>query len=327
MNKTKGIASLGAVALLLAACGEDDGEYPSSDLEYIVPYDPGGGADPVGREFSTRLADELGVGATVENLPGGDETVALTDLFGGEPDGYRMSLASHTGLITQPLLNEDLAYQSVDDYSPIVRMLEVPDALFVPEDSPYETLDDFIEAARENPGEITVSAGGQLNEAMLMLLELEEQADIDLNLVAMSGGGEAGTAVLSGEVDAAGVTAAGQMGNVEDGALRPLAHVGTPEFNDSLPGAVSFEEAGYDIPFQTAYMVVAPPGIDDDVLETLEAAALEVAESDEWAEWAEENGYLPSPIAGDDLAEWLRGEEELYQEAVESAQDSDIEEG
>ena len=326
MRKIKAPLAVTSTALLaLVACGGDDGEYPTSGIDYIVPYDPGGGADPVGREFSAMYADELGVSATVENLPGGDETVALTELFNDTPDGYRMSLASHTGLITQPILNESLTYQSVDDYTALVRMVQAPDALLVLDESPYETLDDFIEDARENPGELTLAAGGQLNEAMLMLLELQEQADIDLNLVAMSGGGEASTALMSGEVDAVGIVSSGQVGNIEDGVMRALAHVGTSDFNEILDGAPSFEEEGYDIPFMTAYLAVAPDGIDEDTLATMQEAALSVTESDEWQEWAASNGYLVDPIVGDELEDWMREQEELYDVAVAEAQDSDVE--
>lgn len=325
---TKVFGTGSAAALVLVGCGGDDGNYPSSDFQLVIPYDPGGGADPLGREFSSQLAQELGVNAVVENIPGGGEAIGLSSVINADPDGYRLGQASFSGLVIQPLINDGLSYQGVEDYTPIARMSDTPDALYVPDHSPYETLDDLIEDARENPGEVTVAASGAMNISMFVMVGLEEQADIDLNLLATSGGaGEAATAAMAGEVDAISVTAPGQLGLVEAGELRALAHTGSAEYNDVLPGSISFEEAGFDIPYVSTWVLMAPADLDEDVESTLQEAAVSVAESEDWNQWMGENGNSPAPtMTGDELNQWLAEQEGVYQEAVELVEDSDIEE-
>lgn len=326
--KSSKVLTAAAVALLtVSACASGDGTYPSDDIEFVIPYDPGGGADPVGREFSSELADEMGVRAMVENLPGGGETIGIESVLSSEPDGYRLALASLSGVVIQPLVNDNLSYEGPEDYTPILRLAESPDGLFVPADSPYETLDDLVADARANPGAVSVAGSAAMNATIFSILELERQEDIDINLFAMSGGaGEAVIAALAGEIDAVAASVAGQIGMVEGGELRMLAHNSTPEFNDILPGAVSFEEQGIDIPFSSTYVIVAPAGLDDDTRSTLQESAMAVASSDGWEDWAVENGLYPDPLSGDELTEWLNDQEELYATAVELAEQADVEE-
>lgn len=327
-NKTLVITAASSVALLASGCGGEGEGFPSSDIELVIPYAPGGGADPIGREFSSLLSSKLGVNAIVNNLPGGGEAIGVSDVIGANPDGYTLGQASFSGLIIQPLLNDSLTYRGVDDYTPIARMSDTPDALFVPDDSPYESLQDFIDDARANPGEVTVAASGAMNISMFAMVGLQEEEDIELNLLATSGGaGEAATAALAGEVDAISVTAPGQLGMVEGGQLRALAHTGSSEYNDVLPGSTSFEEEGIEIPYVTTWILMAPSGLDEEALDTLEQIAVDVASSDEWIEWMADNGSVAAPeMTGDELIEWLKEQEEVYTDVIELAEQSDIEE-
>ena len=111
-----------AIALALPGCapsgdnGDDGASYPDGPINYVVPYNPGGSTDPVGREFSRLLAEALGTTAVVENLPGGDETIGLTAVMRAPSDGQSMGLSSATGIIVQPLINESLPFQGPEDY-------------------------------------------------------------------------------------------------------------------------------------------------------------------------------------------------------------------
>lgn len=328
MKKTSASLAAGsALLLVLTGCSSGDEAFPSDDFEFVIPYNPGGGADPVGREFSSRLADELGVRAVVENLPGGGETIGIESVLSSEPDGYRLALATLSGTVIQPLVNDNLSYQTADDFTAILRLAESPDGIFVPADSPYETLDDLIEDARQNPGEVSIAGSAALNATIFSSLQIEEQADVDLNIFAMAGGaGEAVVATLAGEVDAIAASVAGQIGMVEGGELRMLAHNSTPEFNYVLPDAISFEEQGIDIPFSSTYVVVAPAGLDEEALQVLQDNTMAVAESEEWAEWARDMGLLPAPLTGDELATWFDEQADVYADAVELAEQAGVDE-
>lgn len=313
-----------AVVSGCAAEGGDEGTWPGGEqITYVVPYSPGGSTDPVGREFSRQLADAAQGTAVVENLPGGDETIGLTKVIQAEPDGLTLGLSSATGVIVQPLVNENLPFKTAKDYTPIVKMVEAPNALLVAANSSYKTLDDLIADAKRRPGQVRVGTTGELTNNTFVLVSLEDQAGIDLNIVPFSGGaGEAVLATLGGDIDAAIPTAAGQRSFIDSGQLRALAHTGDAAYNEVLPGSTSFSDAGYDVPFSSDYITVAAPGLPDDVREQIVSKASEVAASDEWAAWCKEAGFVADPMSGAELDEWISTTTDASKRAIELVEQS-----
>lgn len=316
-------AALG-LPLTLAACGGEDGEYPSDAIEYIIPYQPGGGADPAGRQFVEQLDEELGSNTNVVNTPGGDESIGITELANAEADGYTLGMGTSGGFIAQPLINEDAQYSGAEDFTPLARMTATPYGLFVSPDSEYETLEDLLEAAAEEPGSVQISSPTGMGNPAFSLYFLEDQADVEFNVVVTSGGtGEAALEVMSGRIDAVIGNASGQLGLVESGDLRALAYSGSADYSDFLPDAVSFEEAGYDIPFTSDYMTFAPAGLPDDVEATLGEASESIMNSEAWAEWADNQGALADTLTGDELATYLEEIEVNIEAGIELAEDRD----
>lgn len=123
---------------------------------------------------------------------------------------------------------------------------------------------------------------------------------------------------MGGKIEAMVATASGQLGLVESGDLKAMAYTGSG-YEEFLPGAVSFKDAGYDIPFTADYMTLAPAGLPDKVKEKLTTSARKVAESEEWAKWSKEQGNLPDDITGDDLTALLEQKRADIKEAIELA--------
>src|SRR5699024_5099796 len=139
-------------------------------------------------------------------------------------------------------------------------------ALVVSDDSDIENLEDFVSRAEESPGELRVGTTARISDNSFALFTLEDEADIETTMVPFTeSAGEAILALESGDIDAAMVTASGQIGMIEAGDIRPLAHTGPADYE--LAEAVAMEEAGYDVPFASEFMTVAPQGLPDDVLQ------------------------------------------------------------
>lgn len=333
-NKTtRGIGATAAATLLFAlgACGtadEEEGQeqgsaYGDEGFEFIIPYGQGGSSDPVGRQFASMLAEELGVSETVTNLPGGETTIGISQVVNSDPDGRTLGLASTAGPMIQPYLNPDLDFDT-DDIDVLATLTEGPNALFVSGDSPHESLQDLIDHARERPGEIRVGSPVAVGSTSFVPSELEIEEDIELDIIPFSdGSGEVALATMRGDIEAASVTAAGQLGLVESGDLRPLAYTGPEEYGENLSGAESFESLGYDLPFSADYMAIMPNDIPDDVRAELVEAAQTVIHSDEWEEWTRENAYLPRQMEPDEADEWYEETREAQINAVENLEERD----
>lgn len=320
-RRTLQLFGLTGVAAALAGCGaSNSGEYPTDAIEYIIPYNPGGSTDPLAREFARMLAEKLGTSATPLNMPGGDESIGATHVFNAKPDGYTLGLGSTAGVLGQPMLNPSLQYKGAEDFTPIIKMVTVPYALMVSGDSPYKTLDDFIAAAKAEPGKIRVGAPNRMGGSAFALYSLEESAGIQTTLVPATGGsGETALSVMGGRLEGMVGTAAGQIGLIEAGDMRALAYSGTG-YEEFLPDAVSFEDAGIDVPFAGDYMTMAPKGLPEDVKNTLVTAAEEVAASQEWLDFCKSQAILPDALTGTEIDTWLAESRDNLERAIKLAE-------
>ncbi len=282
-----------------------DVEWPTRALEYVVPYNPGGSTDPIGREFSRLLEELTGQNVIVHNRAGADETIGISSYVVDEPgNSHIMGLTSATGIVVQPIVNPDIEYADENDWTNVVKMIEAPNAFLVRDDAPWETIEDLIEDARNRPGEISVGSTGRVTNNSFAVVGLMEQADIELNLVAFTGAGPAVTAVLGGQVDVAIPTISAQIGFLDAGELRSLGHTGD-QVIPAAPDSVPLGTVGYDLPFSSDYFTIAPPDLDPGERDALIAAALEVANSDEFRQWCEDNGYIWDPTGPDEMSEWI----------------------
>jgi putative tricarboxylic transport membrane protein len=314
-----GIFGLAGAALALAGCGSNKGAYPSDALEYVIPYNPGGSTDPIGREFGRLLGENLGTSSTPLNMPGGDESIGATHVSNADPDGYTLGLASTAGLIGQPMLNPSLSYKGAEDFTPIIKMVTVPYALMVAGNSPYQTLEQFLEAASADPRGMRIGTPNRMGGSAFALYALEEAAGIQTTLVPATGGsGETALSVMGGRLEGMIGTASGQMGLIEAGDMRALAYSGTG-YEEFLPDAVSFEGAGFDVPFAGDYVTIAPAGLPEDIRTKLVTAGKEVAAGKEWLQFCKNQAILPDSLVGGEIDAWLAASRDNLQKAIKLA--------
>jgi tripartite-type tricarboxylate transporter receptor subunit TctC len=209
-----------------------------------------------------------------------------------KPDGYTIGLSSNSALAYQPLVNKSLTWKSPADYQSIVTLVKLPAIITVKADSPYKTFEDFIEAARQNPGKIRVAVSGYRTAPDLVIQELNKVANIRIATVPFTGGGgEALIALLGGRVEATSGYAPTVRAHVQAGTVRVLAAFSKDKYF-MFPEAQSVVQAGYNVTLPADYGVVAPKGLPKDVLDKLVAAALKIGKSEEFAKFAAANGLI-----------------------------------
>lgn len=293
---TLAAAALGAAGLVVAGCGQgpagEEGaaaRYPTESVEYVIPFDPGGESDVTARLQQQPLEDALGQSVVVSNRPGGGGAVGWGELATStEPDGYSLMGANLPHIALQPLARDDAGYET-EDINWAYIFESTPGALIVAEDSPYESLEDFVEAAKESPGELTVGGSGEFSANHMGTLAIEEAAGVDLTYVPFTGTGAASPALLGGQVDALMSYTTAALDLESEGA-RVLA-LAAEERSDLLPDTPTFTEQGYDI-VQGAWRGVAvPPDTPDAITEKVAAAFEEVNNDPEVQQKMEELGF------------------------------------
>lgn len=264
---------------LLTACGGADGgssgaagEYPTEEIRLLVPYAAGGPTDLAARAFGSSLEEQLGQTVVVENLPGGSGAIATQELIGAAPDGHTLSLATAGTLVLTPLANE-VGYTK-DDVTPIGVMTEVPSLLAVGSDSPHATIDDLVDAARQQPATVTVGVPGASTPQAIELQRLAEEYDVEVTTVPFDGNAEMTTALLGGNVDAVLINASSDVtANIDAGQFRPLA-VSSAAPLSWLPDTPTLADSGF--PELTlagsTFGLIGPGDLPDEITAELEDA-------------------------------------------------------
>ncbi|WP_280562941.1 MULTISPECIES: tripartite tricarboxylate transporter substrate binding protein [unclassified Chromohalobacter] len=266
--------ALGVSATALAQ-SED---YPSKPVEFIVPWSPGGGSDTLMRVISNHVEPYLGQQMPIINMPGVSGTTGLKELAKRDPDGYTVGQI-HEGLLVAN--HTQLTQLNWDDFTPVAAMTASPQYLTVNADSPWETFDEFVDYAQDNPGEVRVGVtlGGipHVHAAML-----EDAANLSFHYVGFEGTGARIRSLVGGHIDAAigDIASSGEF--VKNGDLRFLA-VGSAERLEETPDVPTFKELGYDsLSLNIVRGLIAPKDTPEDKVAVLADAMQELAQDEQF---------------------------------------------
>lgn len=275
-HRTLTVLTGSLIAISCVTASAQETAYPEDPVEFIVPWGPGGGSDVLMRLVSNHIEDHLGQSLPVINMPGVSGTVGLADLAERPNDGYTVGqihdgflVSHHTGLT--PL--------NWDTFEPVASITASPQYLTVNPDNGWETMEDFVDYAREHPGEIRfgVTLGGVPHLHAAMIADAE---DLDFRYVGFEGTGERIRALVGGHIDAAIGDIASSNQFVENDDLSFLA-VGHTERMAQTPDVPTMMELGYEeLKLSILRGVIAPKGTPDDRIEAL-ANALESTSNDE----------------------------------------------
>lgn len=305
------IAVAGAGSIASASAGEDI----HASMTIIAPAAAGGGWDGIARELQqSQKANGLVNNVQVVNMPGAGGTIALgnVSVLEGQPGNL---LVGGTGLLAATIQFDSAA--TLDDVTPLAVLVEEYDVIVVPADSPYDTLDDLVEAWRENPGAVPWTGGGSFDQLVVTDLAVASGIDpIETTYISSDGGGEAIQALLNGTAAAAAGGYPDNIDQIEAGRLRALALVASdPVEGIDIPTAVS---QGYDISLTNWRMLAAPGGLEESDVEGLTDLVLDSVATPEWDDAMERYRWTERVITGPELDVFLTEErariEALYEE-------------
>lgn len=288
-------------------------DYPARDVQWIIPYPAGSATDLPARVYQPYFEEALGGTMIVTNMPGSAGTVAAAELMNTKADGYTISSFLPSLLIPYILGSVDFYY---DDFEVICQYGVINHGLVVRADSPYQTLEELLEAARENPG--LMNLGGSFNHVQqIALLELRNLSGADFNVVEIGGTAIKAPELLSGRVDAYIDAFSACASYINSGEFRCLA-VFADERDPFFPDVPTARECGYDISYDFSFGLMAPKGTPKEILDKLEAAAKEACENPKYAEGLSRLFTEASFMGHDAYREYLDSMKSRLEESLNS---------
>lgn len=319
----KSVTISGATLLLvsLSACGstETDGagqiseDYPNDSMTMIVGYGPGGSTDVGARLMADALEEELGTTITVENREGAGGQVGLTALANAECDGYTFGTVNFPSAIVSVLDESRGATYTRESFAPTALQVIDPTAIVVAPDSPYQTIDDLIQAAEENPGDLQYTTTGVASNEHFAMAAVEEASGADFSPVHFpDGGGAPMTAFLGGEVDMLVANVSDVVDMPENGQGRILG-IMAAERSPFLPDVPTFDESGYDVEISSSRGYAFPACAPEEAVTTVSEAVGTIMEDDEFLQQMQDLGLAPSYRGAEEYAEYWGETQDVFE--------------
>jgi tripartite-type tricarboxylate transporter receptor subunit TctC len=317
--RTTGIL-LAALILLAAGAGlsfaageKQEEEYPSRSIDYIIPFNPGGQSDITAQYQKTALEEALGVNVLIKHMPGAGGAVAWSNLVKAQPDGYTISGNNIPHIIIQPLVRDNAGYET-EELVPVYMFQTTPIGLAVLEDSRFKNLEQLIDYARKNPGEVTVGGSGTHSGHHLALLQLEKLAGVKFTYIPSTGAAPSVANFLGGHTEA---LFANSNDLVQHQNKIIVLGMGTEGRFKSLPGVKTFIEQGYEFTAGISRGVCVPPGTPDFKIQVLEDAFAEVCQGEAFVSKMEELGFVVNQLRSDEFKKFIEMKKEEITSTLE----------
>jgi tripartite-type tricarboxylate transporter receptor subunit TctC len=298
-----------AVAAFAGVAFDAHAQYPERGLTLIVPYGAGGGTDITARLLAKDLEAVLGKPVTVENRAGGAGWIGWGALAQARPDGYTLGYLNVPSMYAGYLDTKVGRKESLDSFTPLMNHVIDYNIWAVKPDSPFKTVKDVIEAAKNTPESVTVTAYGAGSDDHLAILGISAETGTKFVVIHSRSTAEAKTQALGGHVQVLGANISEVAEEVRAGQLRLLG-VMAPERSRFLPEAPTFKEQGFNQVWSVSRGIAAPAGLPKDVEAKLTGALEAVLSTREHQGKAEALSLQTQPIKGDEYRKFLKENED-----------------
>ncbi|MCV0429789.1 MAG: tripartite tricarboxylate transporter substrate binding protein [Roseibium sp.] len=308
-------AVFAAAAAMAATVSPAQAEYPEKPVTMVIPLGAGGSHDLNARVITSTIPSFLNQAMIVRLTPGAGGQKGTQEVATSSSDGYTL-LFSHNYIDMLQQHVENLPYDPLKDFVPVARINYAPIAVIVRADSPYQTFDELIEAAKAKPGEVRMAHSGNWGALFVPAAQIMKARDAYFNMVPYQGGGPAMQALLAGDADLTMAFPSTIAPLLLSGDVRVLATAGAERIYPDVP---TFAEVGVegDVGFMHR-VVLAPAGTPEDVLAKLEAAFAALLEDKTYNRMMSRLGENVDYMSGADYQAMRESQSEAYKDLVKS---------
>ncbi|MEQ1808088.1 MAG: tripartite tricarboxylate transporter substrate binding protein [Burkholderiaceae bacterium] len=231
--------------------------YPERPIKMIVAWPAGGGTDSVARIVAKYLGERLKQPVIVENRGGASGMVGTEFVARADPDGYTIQYTVADSHSINPHVFANVRYDALADFTPISLVGSMPNALIVNPKVPVNTVSEFVEYAKANPGKLSYGSWGVGSGGQIRMESFNTFTGIQTLHIPYQGSGPALAAVIGGQVDAMMAPYGLAEANWRAGKVRMLA-IDTPQRTEGAPNLATFAEQGVPLSFSFWQGVLVP---------------------------------------------------------------------
>lgn len=278
-------------------------DFPTKSITLVIPFPPGGGTDTIGRPLASVAHQHLGQAMVVVNKAGGGGAVGSQFVANAKPDGYTV-LYGMNALSEMPhidaLLGRPIAFKK-DQFIPIGQFAVNSLGIMVPADSRWQTLQDFITEAKQQPEAFQYASAGVYSTTHIMWERFLRAAGIAVRHMPTTGGGPVMTAVLGKHADIGHcVVPSVCAAQVGAGKVRLLA-MSAPERHPNYPDVPTLRELGYDVVHVIWQALMAPAGTPPEVVAKLRQGLKEMVADAAFLALMDKLGERVQYLSGEDF--------------------------
>ena len=293
--------------------------YPSKPIRFVVPQTPSGQVDTVARTVAQHLGERLGQPLIVENRAGANGVIGTDAVAKAPPDGHTLLLSAQSAVVFNAVLRKNLPYDPLTDFSSISMVFETPYYLVVHPSVPARTVLELLVLARAQPGKLNYATVGTGSGQHLYMEIFKGITRTDMVHVPYKGSSQAGTDLLTGQVQVMLQGSGFTLPQAKSGKIRVLASTGSQRMQ-GMPDVPTVMEAG--VPGYSAstwYGLVGPARLPRPIIERLNREVGEILRLPAVRDKFLSMDIVLSPGTPEALTERVRSEIPLFTKVVREA--------
>ena len=287
-------------------------------IELVVPFATGGSTDVYARFLAKELGEELKTSVIVVNRPGAGGGLGASFVARANPDGQTILLGTISTHAINPWLYKDLSYDPNKDFTPVAKVVAMPNVLTVSANSDVRSVDDLVRKATAK--ELTFgSAGGGTTSNLAGELMKQMKPEMKLTHVPYRGSAPAITDLMGGHIDFQFDNLTSMLSQIESGRLRALAVSSTVPVAQ-LPGVKPLAEQGFKgYELESWFGIFLPKGASATTVTHLSDALVKVYSKPEFLKQITTAGITPSFISGVEFERFLAREQDKWRTVIRKA--------
>ena len=309
--------TIGAALALAVSTAAIAQQYPAKPVRIVVPFAPGGGSDFTGRLIAAKLTERIGSSFIVENRAGAGGNLGASEVVRAAPDGYTLLLISASYTVNPSVYK--LAFDPVNDITPIIQISGGPYVVAVHPSVKANTLAEFVELAKKEPEKLAYGTSGSGSIMHVASEYFLDSAKIKVLHVPYKGTGPALQDTIGGQVQLIFGAIPATLPHVKAGRLRALA-VTTAKRVAAAPDLPTVAESGYPgYEVTNWHGLVGPKGLPKDVVDRLNREINALIQAEDMKKHMETEGLEPAGGTPARFGEILKSEATRWAKVVQQA--------